>query len=161
MKKFIFLGLMLIISGSVFCQSMDKEQTRKAKEINRQSQRQLNEVIKHPTMTDDEKKSQIAVVKSARDTQLSIVLTTEQMLIIQDPINWQGAVKKVDKQGFARLRVERDQKLRDLGREERELQNNRDDLRKQIKELQRREKNIKDQQKVLKQRKKEINRQYK
>ena len=80
---------------------------------------------------------------------------------LKDPVDWDGTMKKIDKQEKSRLKAERDQKLSEVEKEVRDLKGEQEDIKKQMNDLKRKQKDIGDQQKVLKQRKKDINAQYK
>ena len=166
MKKIIFIGIFMFLAGNIFCQTtapMDKNQQKQVKQIHKQIQKQHNDVVKHQTMTVDEKKASVEASKNERDAKLAEILTPEQMATVKlkDPVDWAGAHKKIDKQEKSRLKVERDQKLKEVEKEVRVLEGQEDEIKKQMNDLKRKQKDISDQQKTLKQRKKEINAQYK
>ncbi len=164
MKKLFIIGLLLFMAGNVFCQTaIDKDQQKKVKEIHKQVQKQHDEVVKHPSMSVDEKKNRVYATKNERDSKLADVLSPEQMEAVKakDPIDWDGTIKKIDKQEKSRLKAERDQKLKDVDKQNRDLESQQDDIKKQMNDLKRKQKDLDEQQKALKQQKKDINAQYK
>ncbi len=167
MKRFILIGLSLLMAGNVFCQApdgtLDKTQQKKVKEINKQTQKQHDDILKHPTMSAEEKRTRIQASKDERDEKLANVLTPEQVSTVKskDPVDFDGAVKKVDKQEKAQLKAEKDQKLKDISQQEKALDKQNDDFKRQMEDLKRKQADLKDQQKALKEKRKEINTQYK
>lgn len=161
MKKILFIVASTLIACNVFCQTADKEQAKKAKDINRESQKQLTEMLKKPAMTEEERKRQVYVIKNERDAQLLRALTPAQISQVKDPIDWDGTVKRLDKQESDRLKAEKEHILKDIEREERDLDSHMEGIKRQLDDLKRQQKDISDQQKELKQRRKEINSQYK
>ncbi len=167
MKKFFFVVLMFV-AGNVFCQTsqstaLDKEQEKKVKSIHKQVQKQHDEVINHPTMSAEEKKSRIYATKDERDAQLADVMTPEQAAAVKakDPVNWDKAISKVDKQESTKRKAERDQKLKEVDKQAKDLDSQQGDVKKQMDDLKRKQKDLDEQQKALKQQKKDINAQYK
>jgi len=165
MKKIIFIGVFMFLAGNIFCQTtpMDKDQQKKVKQIHKEIQKQHGDVLKHPTMTVDEKKARVEATKSERDAKLAELLTPEQAEAVKtkDPVDWAGTHKKIDKQEKSRLKAERDLKLKEVDKEARELESQQDDIKKQMNDLKRKQKDLSDQQKVIKQNRKDINAQYK
>ncbi len=166
MKKIVFIGLLVFMAGNIFCQTaapLNKDQQKKVKNIHKQMEKSHNDVVKHPTMTAEEKKSRVHATKSERDAQLAAVLSPEQVEAVKakDPINWDGTINKIDKQEKSRLKAERDQKLKEVDKQNSDLEGQQDDIKKQMSDLKRKQKDLDDQQKSLKQRKKEITAQYK
>ena len=165
MKKSIFIGIFVFLAGNIFCQTtpMDKNQQKAVKQIHKEVQQQHNDVVKHPTMTVDEKKARVEATKNERDAKLSGLLTSEQVeaVKVKDPIDWNGTVKKIDKQEKSRLKAERDLNLKEVDKEVRDIEGQQDDIKKQMNDLKRKQKDLDDQQKVLKQKRKDINAQYK
>ena len=165
MKKSIFIGIFVFLAGNIFCQTtpMDKNQQKAVKQIHKEIQQQHNDVIKHTTMSVDEKKARVEATKSERDAKLSGLLTSEQAAAVKakDPIDWNGTVKKIDKQEKSRLKAERDLKLKEVDKDARVLDGQQDEIKKQMNDLKRKQKDLDDRQKELKQKRKEINAQYK
>jgi hypothetical protein len=161
MKKILFIVASALISCNVFCQTADKEQAKKVKDINRESQKQLTELLKKPAMTEEEKKRQVYVIKNERDARLLRDLTPAQISVVKDPIDWDGTVKRLDKQESAKLKAEKEHILRDIDRDEKDLDSRMDGIKRQMEDLKRQQKDVSYQQKELKQRKKEINTRYK
>ena len=165
MKKSIFIGIFMFMAGNIFSQiaPMDKSQQKRVKQIHKEIQQRHNNLIKHPTMTVDEKKASVEATKSERDARLSGILSPEQVVAVKqkDPVDWDGAVRKINSQEKSRLKVERDQKLRDVDKEIRDVEGQQDDLKLQINDLKRKQKDLDDLQKILKQKRKDINTQYK
>jgi len=164
MKRFIFIGFLISLSGIVLCQTpLDKTQQKKVSEINKQVQKQHNDILKNSALAVDEKKSRVEATKSERDAELAKVLTPDQVNAVKakDPINWTKVMDQIDKQERSRLKGERDQKLKEVDQQIRTVNGQQDDVKKQIKDLQRKQKDLNDQQSALKKKKKEINAYYK
>ena len=165
MKKVIFIGIFMFLAGNIFCQTVpvDKNQQKQVKQIHKEIQKQHSDVIKHPTMTVDEKKARVEATKRERDARLSGILSSEQVeaVKLKDPVDWNGTHKKIDKQETSRLKAERDVKLREVDKEIRDIDGLLDDIKVQMNDLKRKQKDLSDQKKVLKQKRKGINAQYK
>lgn len=164
MKKFISILAFISLAGVVFCQTpLDKNLQKKVADINKQIQKQHNDILKNTVLTVDEKKSRVEASKTQRNAELEKVLTPEQVTAVtaKDPINWSKVNDQIDKQEKSRLKGEKDQKLKEVDQQLRALGSQQDDVKKQIKDLQRKQKDLNDQQSALKKKKKEINAYYK
>ena len=163
MKKIFIIGLFCLIAGNVFCQTLDKEEQKKVQSINKQAQKRLDNIVKHPSMSAEEKKDRISAGKRERDAQLAEVLSPAQVDAVKakDPVNWEGANKKVDNKEKSKIKEERDQKLKEVDKQSKELENQQDDLEKKMADLKKKQKDLDKQQVALKQKRKEINSQYK
>ena len=164
MKRIIFIGFFVSLAGIAFCQApLDKVQKKKVSEINKQVQKQHNDILKSTVWPVDEKKSRVEASRRERDAELGRVLTPDQVNAItaKDPVKWEKTISQIDKQERSRLKGERDQKIREVDQQLRSVNGQQDDIKKQIKDLQRKQKDLGDQQKVLKKQKKEINAYYK
>ena len=164
MKRIIFIGFLISLAGIAFCQTpLDKTLQKKVSDINKQIEKQHNDILKNPTWTVDEKKARVEATRVDRDAQLAKVLTPEQVAAVtaKDPINWSKTISKIDAQEQSRLKGERDQKLKEVDQQLRALGGQQDDITKQMKDLKRKQKDLSDQQSALKKKKKEINAFYK
>ena len=163
MKRIIFIGFLLSLSGIALCQApLDKAQKKRVAEINKQVQKQHNDILKS-TISVDEKKSRVEETRRERDAELAKVLSFEQVTAVtaKDPVDWSKMISKIDKQEKARLKSERDQKLKEVDQQLRDVGSQQDDVSKQMKDLKRKQKDLSEQQKALKKQKKEINAFYK
>jgi len=164
MKKIIFIGLFVFLTGNVFCQAtLDKDQQRQVKEIHKNVSKEHDEILKNLTMTVDEKKYRVDNTKSARDAQLAEILNSEQInaLKVKDPIDWNKIYLKIEKQEKSRMKAEMDQRLKEVDKEVKEVKTQQDDIKKQMNDLKKKQKDLGDQQKVLNEKKKKIKAEYK
>ena len=164
MKKFFLLGIIMLITGNVFCQTpMDKDQQKKVKEIHKEITKEHNAILKNSALSADEKKARVDATRGKRDSQLASVLSLEQKntLLTKDPINWKKVYSSIEKQEKSRLKAERDQKLKEVDRQVRELDIQQAEIKKQMQDLKRRQKDLDDLYKQAKAKKKEINAEYK
>ena len=164
MKRIIFIGFLISLAGIAFCQApLDKAQKKKVSEINKQVQKQHNDILKNTVWTVEEKKSRVETTRHERDAELAKVLSSDQVtaLTAKDPVKWDKTISQIDKQERSRLKGERDQKIREVDQQLRVVNGQQDDVKKQIKDLQRKQKDLNDQQSTLKKKKKEINAYYK
>ena len=164
MKKIIFIGFFVFLTGNVFCQAtMDKVQQQKVKEIHKNVSKEHDDILKNLTLTVDEKKSRVDATKNARDAELAAVLTSEQVNAVKakDPIDWNKMYLKIEKQEKSRMKDEMDQRLKEVDKEAKEVKNQQDDIKKQMNDLKKKQKDLGDQQKALKERTKMIKAEYK
>lgn len=164
MKKIIFIGILTFLAGNVFCQAtMDKDQQKKVKDIHKEVVKKHADILKDPNITADEKKRRVDVTKSERDAKLSALLNSDQVNAVKakDPISWDKMYLKIEKQEKAKLKAERDQRLREVDSQIRDVNSQNDDVKRQMNDLKRKQKDLNDQQKILKAKKKAINAEYK
>ena len=164
MKKIILVVAAIFWAGSVFCQApLDKDQQKKVKEVNKSVSKEHDAILKNSTMSVDEKKARVEATKNSRDAQLAVIMTPEQVVALKskDPVDWDKAILKIEKQEKARLKDERDQKLREVDQKIRDVNSQQDEVKRQQNELKRKQKDLNDQQKSLKTQKKGINAEYK
>jgi len=164
MKRIILVVFAMFLAGSVFCQvPLDKSQEKRIKEIHKNVSKEHDAILKNLALTVDEKKARVDATKNARDAQLAAIMTSEQIAAVKskDPIDWNKAYQKIEKQEKSRLKDERDQKLREVDKNIREIDSQQEELKRQQNELKRKQKDLDDQRKVLKTQKKGINIQYK
>jgi len=164
MKKIIIVVFAMFLAGSAFCQTpLDKNQQKKVKAIHKNVKKEHDAVLKDAALTVDGKKARFDATKIARDAQLAVLLTSEQIAVVKskDPIDWNKAYQKIEKQEKSRLKDERDHKLREIDKQIRDIESQKDELKNQQNELKRRQKDINDQLKALKTKKKGIKAQYK
>ncbi len=166
-KKILFIGL-LFIAGSAFSQHiknvpLNSEQEKKVKTLHKDVNSQLKAVIENNKMTADEKKNKVYEIKAQRNEQLHKELLPEQIgtILEKDPIKWDNALKQIDKTETAKLKAERDGKLKELDKQITDLEKQNDGLQKQIDDLKQKQKELGNQVNGIKQQKKEVNAQYK
>ena len=164
MKKIILVVCAMFMAVSVFCQTpLDKDQQKKVKEVNKSVSKEHDAILKNSTLTVDEKKARVEATKNSRDAQLEVIMTPEQVAALKskDPVDWNKAILRIEKQEKARLKDERDQKLREVDQKIREIDSQQDEIKRQQNELKRKQKDLNDQNKSLKTQKKGIIAQYK
>ena len=164
MKKIILAVFVMLLTIPVYCQTpLDKDQQKKVKKIHKDISKEHDNILKNTTLTVDEKKARVDATKNARDAQLATIMTSEQASALKskDPIDWNKAYLRIEKQEKSRLKDERDQKLREVDKQIRDVESQQDDIKKQMNELKRKQKDLGDQNKVLRTQKKGIKAQYK
>ncbi len=167
MKKLFLFGLILIATNA-FSQKIENvplnsDQQKQVKNINKEFQKQIDKIVENDKMDYNEKKSQVAKLKTDRDTQLKGMLLPEQLGTVEkdDGINWEKENKKIDKLESARLKAEMEAKIAVVQKDIDALDKPKQDLQKQIDDLKSKQKEIEKQQDALKDKQKEIKAQYK
>ena len=163
MKK-IFLVGMLLLSASVFCQEpLTKDQEKKLKTIQKETTKQLNSIVDDEKMTSGEKKSNVQLLKNERDAKITGFMANAQVeaALAKDPVKWDAALKRIDKNETARLKKEKQSRLNEIDLQQKELSKQDKDFDKQIKDLKSRQDDIKKQQKALKEKEKAVKDEYK
>ena len=164
MKKIVFIGLFVFLTGNVFCQAtLDKAQQKKVNEIHKSVSKEHSDILKSQILSVEEKKSRVDATKSARDAQLDDLLTSEQIDAVKakDPINWNKVYLQIEKQEKSRLKDEMDQKLKDVDKEVKDVKSQQDDIKKQMSDLNKKNKDLGAQLKELNAKKKAIKAEYK
>ena len=164
MKKIVFIGLFVFLTGNVFCQAtLDKAQQKKVNEIHKSVSKEHSDILKSQILSVEEKKSRVDATKSARDAQLDDLLTSEQIDAVKakDPINWNKVYLQIEKQEKSRLKSEMDQKLKDVDKEVKDVKSQQDDIKKQMSDLNKKNKELDAQLKELNAKKKAIKAEYK
>ena len=164
MKRIIFIGLFVFLTGNVFCQAtLDKDQQKKVKEIHKKISKEHDDILKNQTLSVNDKKSRVDATKNSRDAQLEVVLSSEQVNTVKakDPIDWSKTYLKIEKQEKSRMKAEMDLKIKEVDKESKDVKVQQDDIKKQMKDLKGKEKELGDQQKALKEKKKAIKAEYK
>lgn len=161
MKKFLFIGL-LFVAGNVFCQTLSKEQEKQVKNIHKQVQKEIDDVIDSPDLSAEDKKNRISAAKDKRDAQLANVVSAEQAFSVKakDPVKWDKAISKVDKQESAKLKTEMNEKLDVLDDQAKELDGRESEIKDQIRILKKEQDEVNAQQKALKNKRKGVKAQY-
>ena len=164
MKKIVLAVFAMFLAGSVFCQApLDKDQEKKVKNIHKNVSKEHEAILNNTLLTVDEKKARVDATKNARDAQLASIMTSEQAVALKskDTIDWNKVHSRIEKMEKARLKGERDQKLKEVDQKIRDIDSQQDEIKKQQNELKRRQKDLDDQRKLLKTQRKGISDQYK
>lgn len=153
----MFIG-MLFATGSLFSQTLSKEQEIKLKDLHKQVQTQVDQIVDNDSWSLDDKKNRINVEKERRDARLDSIITPEQKLALQkeDPIEWEEVVKKIEKQASAKSKKEMNQKLDEIEETEKKLDSKEKELEQQEKKIENEKKDIEKQRKSLKEQRKQL-----
>ena len=131
--------------------------------MQKETTKQLNSIVADAKMTSGEKKINVQLLKNERDAKLADFMENAQVsaALAKDPVKWDAAVKKIDKNETARLKKEKQSRLNDISSQQKELDKQQKEIDKQMKDLKAKQDDIKKQQKALKDKEKEVKDEYK